>query len=166
MSFADHARALVSYNEWANERVLDATRASSPEEFRAVRDRFAHMLGTLIFWHGLWRGQPIDAIDGEAKRRASIPDSPQSMWSAYAQAHDDLRGFVMKLDEADWHRSKKWWLPVSEAELPLGDTIVQVVNHSTQHRSEIAVIISTQGHSPGKLDYIDFAIEMHGQPRG
>jgi uncharacterized damage-inducible protein DinB len=165
MSFAEHARSLVSYVEWADERVLDAAQQCTADEFRAVHDTFSHMLGTMIFWHGLWQGQPIVAMDELVRERAPKPDSAQAMWAAYAQAHDDLRGFVMKLEDADWHRAKRWWTPYSEAELPLGETLVQVVNHSTQHRSEIAVVISAQGHSPGELDYLDFAIEMHGQPR-
>jgi uncharacterized damage-inducible protein DinB len=38
-------------------------------------------------------------------------------------------------------------------------TIVHVVNHGTQHRSEAAAILTGYGQSPGELDFDTFLIE-------
>ncbi|HEY8173569.1 MAG TPA: DinB family protein [Dehalococcoidia bacterium] len=162
MSFAEHARSLVSYNEWANEKLLDAAQKCSEEQFAGLCDQFAHMVGTQLFWLGLWRGGTWVTVEPELKRRLAPVRTSSQMWAAYAESHDDLRAFVMELDDADWHRAKAWWVPSTTETLPLGDTITQVVNHGTQHRAELGVLVSGFGHSPGDLDYLDFALEMHG----
>ena len=41
--------------------------------------------------------------------------------------------------------------------MTLWQTMVHVVNHGTQHRSEAAVLLTIMGRSPGDLDLIDFA---------
>ena len=40
--------------------------------------------------------------------------------------------------------------------MALGESITQVFYHGVQHRSEIAVLLSSWGHSPGDLDYLTF----------
>lgn len=163
MSFAEHARTLFSFNEWANERILAAAAKCTDEQFAQVRDNLAHALGTHVWWCALWMGVP-NAVANERGRAAGTGlDTADKMWAAYARAHDDIRGFAMSIEDADWHRAKKWWAPYYDSELPLGGTITQVINHGTQHRSEIAIVVSLHGHSPGDLDYLNFAMEMQGE---
>ncbi len=38
---------------------------------------------------------------------------------------------------------------------PFWHTLVHVVNHGTQHRSELARFLTDRGHSPGELDLLD-----------
>jgi uncharacterized damage-inducible protein DinB len=158
MSFAEHARSLVSFNEWANDRILTAAEACTRDQFAQVRDTLTHLLGTQIFWRRLWNGEGADGIEDYLRERTGNITTPEQLWSAFAQSHDDMRAFVTGLDDPDWHRSNKWWRPYSEAELPLGDSIVQVINHGTQHRSEVALRLTGFGHSPGDLDYLNFKL--------
>jgi uncharacterized damage-inducible protein DinB len=37
---------------------------------------------------------------------------------------------------------------------PLWQQLINQVNHATQHRSEVAVILTECGHSPGDLDFL------------
>jgi uncharacterized damage-inducible protein DinB len=164
MSFAEHARSLVSYNEWANEKVLDAAQRCSEPEFAEVHVTFAHVLGTQLFWRSLWAGRPIQGVEEQIFRELAGVKTAQQMWEKYAMSHDDLRSFAMGVEDVDWHRAKQWWVPYTDASLPLGDTILQVVLHGMQHRAEIATIISRQGHSPGELDLLNFKFEMLGNP--
>jgi uncharacterized damage-inducible protein DinB len=43
--------------------------------------------------------------------------------------------------------------------IPMWQTMVHLMNHGTQHRSEAAVILTEAGGSPGDLDVLDFAEE-------
>lgn len=158
MSLAEHARSLVSFNEWANDHILTAAEACTPEQFAQVRGTLVHFLGTQIFWRRLWNGDGADGIEEYMRQQTGDIETPDQLWSAFAQSHDDMRAFVMDLGDADWHRSNKWWRPYYDAELPLGDSIVQVINHGTQHRSEVAVRLTEFGHSPGDLDYLNFKL--------
>jgi uncharacterized damage-inducible protein DinB len=129
--------------------VLDAASTLTPEQFARVSDTFAHLLGTQLFWYSNWTGGEFD--------EEGIPSAYADLRAAYGANHADLRAFFAQLTDDGWHRADQWWLRWGiDARLPLGETLFQVVNHSTQHRSEIAVVISEMGASPGDLDYLVF----------
>ena len=44
--------------------------------------------------------------------------------------------------------------------VPVWQMLVHVFNHGTQHRSEAALVLTQEGHSPGEMDLIDFAEEQ------
>ena len=43
----------------------------------------------------------------------------------------------------------------AEMSVPRWLIVAHVVNHGTQHRSELARFFTDRGHSPGELDLID-----------
>jgi uncharacterized damage-inducible protein DinB len=148
MGLADHARQLVAYNEWANGRLLDTARALTPEQFATVADGFGHFLGTQEFWYANWTGADFEEIE-----RHTL----DALAPAFEASHAQLREYFAALTDDGWHRAEQWWKRWGyEHRLPLGETLFQVVNHSTQHRSEIAVVTSQYGASPGDLDYLVF----------
>ena len=158
MTLASHAQSLIGFHQWANEKILEqAARLSDddlsrdlPVTHTSIRAVLVHMLGTMTFWHANWT---------HTERRQPDVSTRERLVEAYASAHADLRAFAARLTDDDWERSEPWWRQATgrAEELPLGDTIVQVVNHGTQHRSEIAVMLTELGCSPGDLDYLNYA---------
>jgi uncharacterized damage-inducible protein DinB len=44
--------------------------------------------------------------------------------------------------------------------VPVWQMLVHVVNHGTQHRAEVAALLTAEGRSPGELDLINYADEL------
>jgi uncharacterized damage-inducible protein DinB len=147
-SFLDQAHQLLEFNEWANERILSAAEGLQAEQYTDLRDQFAHMLATQRWWHAKWTG-------GEYGEHL-VPQTITDARVAFARSHADLRAFAAALTDARLDRCERWW--GTEQQLSVAELIVQVVNHGTQHRSEIAVVLSLHGCSPGDLDYLFFRL--------
>jgi SAM-dependent methyltransferase len=88
-------------------------------------------------------------------------DAVRTRWD---QIEADTRRFVAALTEHDLNRivayrntrGQRWAYPPWQQ-------MVHQVNHATQHRSEIALLLTRFGHSPGDLDLLVF-VDQH-EPR-
>jgi uncharacterized damage-inducible protein DinB len=157
-SLAGQSRRLIAYSQWADERILDAAAGLSPARFAELADPFSHMLGTLLFWNAKWRHQ--DTPIGEIIAAAMAPTtSMTALRAAFASAHAQLLEFGALLTDESWEHTEAWWADFGiEGALSVGETITLMVDHGTQHRSEIAVITSLHGCSPGDVDYRAFRV--------
>lgn len=145
-STVDQARKLIGFNEWANSRVLAAAEKLTPEQYSELAGQFAHVLGAQRFWHARWTG-------GEYGSHVIMNTAAEAN-TAYAKSHDDMSAFADSLTEESLDRANDWF--GNGKQLSVADSIVQVVNHSTQHRSEIAIKLTEHDASPGDLDYLFF----------
>jgi uncharacterized damage-inducible protein DinB len=71
-------------------------------------------------------------------------DEERTEWMAYIASLDDakLNGLYTYSGSDGTTRKRKVW-----------QTLVHVVNHGTQHRSEVAAFLTSYGSSPGELDF-------------
>jgi uncharacterized damage-inducible protein DinB len=157
VSATSQVRRLVAYNRWANERILDTAAEVAEAQLQhqlhptmpALLPTLAHLLGTQVFWLRLWLGETIQRDPGFADLGA--------LRAAYDANHDRLAAFAATLTDEALARRRKWWQQWGvESELDLSGTMLQVMHHSTQHRSEAAVMLTAFGHSPGDLDLLDY----------
>ena len=155
---------LVRFNAWANGRLLAACEQLPADAFvqdaepdpgwGSLRGILVHALDTEYGWRCVLQGldadtilHPTDFADVAAlKARWAIEDAA---WRDYV---DHLERQKVDLgagaDEAGvgaiWH------------------TILHVMIHSVQHRSEAAAILTGHGFSPGDLDFDVFLKEGSG----
>ena len=61
----------------------------------------------------------------------------------------DRRAYFAGLNDADLGEI----VPLQGGPLPRWQAILHCFNHGTQHRSEIAAMLSDLGRSPGDMDY-------------
>lgn len=163
----DLVRTLYRYNGWANTSILKTTTRLRPEQFSApggasygsVRETLVHTMSAQWIWLARWQGMsPTAMLDAR-----QFPDlaTIRARWDAIEA---DTRRFVAALAENDLARVVDYqntrgvrWA------YPLWQQMVHQVNHATQHRSEIALMLTQFGHSPGDLDLLIF-IDRH-EPR-
>lgn len=159
---ADTLLAFVRFHAWANDRILTMTAGLSDEELRRAGG-FDHgsafqTLRHLVDVDWSWR-QGLLGIDvGESyvwDHGFELDDLP-AIHAFCLEEDARLRSYVESLDDAALTGS----LALSaDFARPPWLIVAHVVNHGTQHRSELARFLTECGHSPGDLDLLD-ALEL------
>ncbi len=149
---ADEIRLLFDYAYAATGRVLDAAGRLTPDQFVAPapvsgtsgpRDILVHTLDTerarseRLRAGGL-HGDPVN-VDP-----ADFPDVP-SLAREWRADEERMRAVLDTLDDEALDAP-------AAGGYPLWLVLTHVVNHGTQHRSEVAMILTSLGQSPGDLD--------------
>jgi uncharacterized damage-inducible protein DinB len=161
---SDVISVLYGYHHWANERILEQAAALTPEEFRApgsasfssVRDTLVHTLWAQDNWLARWQGQDnLPRYDPE-----DFPDSAtlRERWRTADQAVEE---FVAAQDEAALEQVVHYRNSRGEPfSYPLWQLLLHQVNHATQHRSEVAAVLTSYGHSPDWMDLTVYLDEL------
>jgi uncharacterized damage-inducible protein DinB len=156
---AENLGALVRFHAWANERILTTSKGLSDEEFRrpapldhgSVFQTLRHLVD--VDWS--WREFCVGNIVGETYvwDHGFVLDGLDSIHAFCLEEDARLRKYVEGLDDRALAE------PLGKEPRPRWLIIAHVVNHGTQHRSELARYLTDCGHSPGDLDLID-ALEL------
>ncbi|MGE5681240.1 MAG: DinB family protein [Bacillota bacterium] len=149
----DYFFKLFKYNEWANNQVLDALinlPDDSPEEITRI---FNHLITAQMMWLNrilgkstvleLWTNNTIEGCITASKESST-------QW---------LR-FIEGLKEEDLSREISY---VNVQGKPfvntLEDILIHLVNHSTYHRAQIAILFRQNSLTPPVTDYIVYVRE-------
>ena len=158
----DVVRTMYGYNTWANERILSTAEHLTPEQFAAegsasfssVRDTLVHTMWAQWNWLLRWYSRP----NPPHFAGADYPDVP-TLRARWAEIDRETHAFVAMLDDAALSRTLHYVNSRDEPmAYPLWQQVIHQVNHGTQHRSEVAAILTAYGHSPGWMDlmvYLD-----------
>jgi len=150
-------RFLLGYDRWATQRVLAALDGIPPDVWGAEGAVGERGLGSILI-HQLGATQRWRHAIQQDDERPHPEDEP-------LLSVEELRGRW----DAEWSAVDAWLPALDDAFLAYvheGEAIWQmlahVVNHGTQHRSEVAALMTEAGHSPGDLDMIDYVDELAG----
>jgi uncharacterized damage-inducible protein DinB len=155
------AIALVSYNEWANRKLLAkaaafpvaSLKAKAPLSHGSFLDSLLHILDTQWYWRegaqfGLLPAARLVAAD------FSTLASLRQRW-----AHEDklLLEFTRGLSSRQLNSMVSYsWPRARLRSRPLWHILIHIVNHGTHHRGEIGRYMATLGKSPGDMDFVKF----------
>lgn len=152
---------LLDYSSWGRDRILATAEKLTEDDFTrpcgldypSIRATLVHQLASEMMLLGRWRGETKGLTEDEAPTLDKLRD----VWSMHEA---DLRSFTAKLSDADLTRSFEYKTRDGDqrSEL-LWQSMFQLANHGTQHRSEIALALTQMGHSPGFLDFVAFVRE-------
>ena len=166
----DDIRLLYEYDRWANNRILRAAAALTPEQFtrdlggsfRSVRDTLLHLIGGESGWLQYWK-EPSPGSEFLKELRArqdalfnadAFPDLT-AVESKWREVEKEQAAFVSRLTDESLARL----LPVRAAQLPLAHLMQHLANHSTYHRGQVAMLLRQLGAEPLPTDFHAFLLE-------
>ncbi len=150
--------AFVRFHAWANDRILSTAAELSDDELRRTANldhgsAFAtlrHLVDVDWSWREYCTGNDVgDAYVWDQGFR--LDDLP-SIHAFSLEEDGRLRSYVESLDDA---AASEWIALDDEFSVPRWLIVAHIVNHGTQHRSELARYLTECGHSPGDLDLLD-----------
>ena len=156
---------LFRYNEWADRRILTAAGRLTPEQFLApttlswgsVRDVLVHALSAAWIWR-------VRLQHGEAPTRMLSPADFSTLaalverWEIETAA---MNAYVAALDDGALNSTAAYRNTKGQPfEDVLWRILAHVVNHGTQHRAEVAHVLTGCDCSPGDMDLIVFMREQ------
>ena len=163
MGKAELIRSLYEHNEWANERLLDASARVSEEELTRVRgpdcgslqDILMHILASHLVAIATWKMQP------PALAKVEPGKAIEAMRASYERVHAKLRELVDSLTDESLDASMELLNPTKDGvwrtwQRPAWQVALSLGSHAMQHRGEAALILTELGHSPGEIDYSYF----------
>lgn len=149
---------LVTYHNRANAKIFETAALLTDEQLRrdhaldlgSAFKSLCHMVDVDWSWRQFCMGNDIGKtylwdmvpMTNFAETRAAW-EKDSAEFSAYAQTLDDetlQREIIINAEKGE--RARVWQI------------LAHVVNHGTQHRSELARYFTVCGHSPGDLDLI------------
>ena len=134
---------LLDHDHWATARLLEAsgglTDAQLDQKFdighRTLRETFAHMTSNVPFWTAFLTGHPA-AAEPDDRSLAALGDRHERSYAAFAAAARRLR---------DEQRLGDTFVDHYAVRKSFGGTILMVVEHNAEHRTEALHILERLG---------------------
>jgi uncharacterized damage-inducible protein DinB len=152
---------LVEFSVWANRRILAKAARLSPQALQApaalsypsVLETLVHLLDAQWYWR---EGAELGKLPTAT---LSLEDFPTLRALRRRWDDEDVRllDFVASRTERQIAGTVTYtWSQAKPRTRPLWHILVHIANHGTQHRSELALLLTANGLSPGRMDFLDF----------
>jgi uncharacterized damage-inducible protein DinB len=152
---------MMEYNRWANQRLLSKVTQLSAEEFtlperigpNSIQQALLHIVDAEYFWR-----LAVQTGKGPS-RRLSVGQLPDlkvliDYWNLEA---GQLSVYIAGLQDEDLQAKFEYrWGSSKPRQWVRWQCLVHIVNHGTQHRGEIGLVLGQLDLSPGSLDLITF----------
>lgn len=154
----DILRFMVRFHIHSYERVLETTALLSDDEYRrpatldheSAHETLLHVLGNGWGWREFLIGN--DDADPEGW---PFPDLA-TIRAYWQDEHVRLLDYVETTPDTSLAEELSWTNEsVGRVSVPRWSIVLHIVNHGTQHGSELARYLTEVGHSPGDLDDLD-----------
>ncbi len=157
--FRTHVADLIRYHARSNTQILDTIASITDEDFEqraaldhgSVADTLRHLVVVDNSWREFLLGNDVD--DPYEWEVPPLPDLT-SIRSFWAEETGRLAAYVAELSGDDVDRTYSWTSDGTTTEATLSMIVAHIVNHGTQHRSELARHLTERGSSPGDMDLL------------
>jgi len=140
---------LFKHNQWANLRLLDACGSLTdepldtgvPGTYGTIRDTLAHLIAAEEYYVSLLTSEPT----ANPLRRG---DPFPGIAALQERARRSGDGLVDLADRTDPTRMVRRQRQDEFYHVPAWVVLLQAINHATEHRSQVATILTQQGIEP------------------
>ena len=152
---------LLEFSNAANDRVIEGLRGLTPElllsplrnDFLSPFGLMVHILSSERVWLDRWKGAyPPVLIMTE-----DIP-TLDALVAAWQPLRAEMREFVEGVEDEEMDISYNTTQGV-EHRMPWWQLFLHVFNHTTEHRSQVALFLATRDIDVGNLDLVWFLRE-------
>jgi uncharacterized damage-inducible protein DinB len=124
--------------------------------FGSLHNTLVHTMGAEWMWRTrLQEGASPPALPAEA-------DFPTlaALRVRWVREEQEMRAFLAGLNDEDMARVVTYATTQgTQQHTPLWQALMHLVLHGMQHRSEVAAMLTSNGHSPGVIDFIFYLRE-------
>jgi uncharacterized damage-inducible protein DinB len=162
--FLDAIVRLYEYQREVNNHLLHVAESVSNDEFIAliiegqpsIGDTLVHMIDVIDIHFAWWNyslGNQIPNVPKRVTEEIIDLNSVRKFWElvddSVAKCVDSLdsdeqldRPYIRAFPDGSRNTRKLW------------EMMLHVINHGTQHRSEVAMMLTKLGHSPGNMEIL------------
>ncbi len=152
--------AAFAHHVWATTRLIDACLDLPVEELETsvagtrgpMLDTLRHLVLSDSFDLFTLTGDPAFDVDDEGMTLAEarvVIERNGSGWTDYISRSPDADEMVHEVDKTDGYQR---WAPV-------GFRLAGVLDHGTDHRSQVCTALTSIGVTPPKIDVLDFGLD-------
>ena len=160
-----HIDLIWNYNYWANWRIVARVESltdvqiaeRAPYMWESILRTLAHTLGA----EWLWRQRIQAGMSPTSSEYQAQFTTLALLKASWAEEEVAMRAYLAGLDDNDLERVVEYTTTNGDTfRRPLWQILTHVVNHGTQHRSEVAVYLTHFDRSPGNMDISAYLIEQ------
>lgn len=151
---------LFGHNAWANLKLLDFCAGLSDEQldttaiggFGSIRSTLTHIVGAEVSY--------VERVNGKLPAKPLAGDQFPGfavLKEAVRWAGDELLQLALSARQTTLVRQRP---PRPRLEYPLAGLMVQAVSHATEHRTQIATVITQLGMEPPDMSVWKYMDEM------
>lgn len=152
---------MIDYNRWANHRLLRKVKLLQKDQLflsaqigpKSIFEALLHILDAEYFWR-----LAVQTGLGPADRLTvkQLPDL-EALMGYWEQEAAELSAYGSRLKDKDLGAQFEYrWGTAKPRQWIRWQCLLHIVNHGTQHRGEIGLVLGQLGHSPGSLDFVIF----------
>lgn len=146
---------LYQYNAWANKRVLDNLNSQNITD-KKILSIMGHVVAAQYLWLHRIKGLPAPNVklwdDHELKPLTASADEVARQWLSFVESTDNFdRQLSYKNYTGDPYTNNVEMI------------MIHLVNHSSYHRAQIAMLLRQNGFEPVNTDFITYDRVITGQ---
>lgn len=158
----DQIKELYDYNNWADERLWGAIQGLSADQLEidmhngigSILTTLVHLVSASWIWRTRWEGgMPTSFLS------TAVFPTLQSVRIRWQEEEAQIQRYLATVSDEDLTKDIRYIRPANPDRvytMVLWKSMLHLINHQAQHRSEIAMQLTALGHSPGELGMTNF----------